>query len=320
MRLRILASHIPILIRAAASVRFPFCRKNGLFAVLTICLGLFMGAHPAQAQCTPVEIASTAMASGSLSVGDCTIAQLGIDPQDLSFVDVYSVTLVEDGFLTVTLDSAQFDAFLGIFDSTLTQLVAGDDDGGGDSNSRVWAVPIPAGTYLILANSFLDGQTGGYTLNTLFELSGNPECAIQVALPSTAIADDSLSTTDCTIAQLGIDGGDGSSVDQYRVELPTGGPLTILLESVAFDAFLWLFDETLTNVLAVDDDGAGGTDSTLQDIQLDPGTYIILANSCCSGHTGPYTLTLIPEPSILLLRLAAVGTLIALARSRKRRR
>ncbi len=319
MRLRILACHVPILIRAVAGVRFSFWRYNGLFAVLTICFGSFTGVHAAQAQCTPVEIASTAMASGSLSVGDCTIAQLEIDPENLSFVDVYSVTLVEDGFLTVTLDSAEFDAFLGIFDSTLTELVAADDDGGDDVNSRVWAVPVPAGTYLILANSFFDGETGEYTLNTLFELSGNPKCAIQVALPSTAIADDFLTATDCTIAQLGIDGGDGSAVHQYRVELPTGGPLTILLESVAFDAFLWLFDETLTNVLAVDDNGAGGTNSTLQDIQLDPGTYIILANTF-SEQTGGYTLTLIPEPSVLLLRLAAVVTLTALARLRKRRR
>lgn len=323
MRGRTLAQHVPILFRDAAAVSRTRARcrfgSNGIFAVLTIALALSIAARDAQAQCTTVQIAPTATAPGSLSAGDCTIAQLAIDPLDLTFLDIYSVTLVEDGFLTVTLDSVEFDAFLTIYDAGLTEALVSDDDGGAGSNSRIDAIPLPAGTYLILASSFFEGDTGAYTLNTLFDLSGNPACAVQVDLPANASAGGSLSVTDCTIAQLGVDLMDVSFADQYRVTLPIGGLLTVHLQSLAVDAFLWLFDETLTNDIAVDDDGAGGTDAMLQDIPLGPGTYVILANSCCPDQTGAYTLTLVPEPSVLQIVLAGVGGLIVLARSRRRR-
>ena len=278
----------------------------------------------AQAQCEPVDIGLDTTVIGTLEVGDCTIAQLGhlsFDPSDDSFVDVYRVTLAADRFLSVDLQSQllQFDAWLGISDESLTTLFFVDNDGGDDSNSFIDRVPLAAGTYIILANSFNEGDTGTYDLSTTLDATGNPACDVVVDLPPTAIANGTLSAGDCTAAQLDIDAG-GSFADQYRVALPVGGALTIALDSVAFDSCLYVLDETLTNLIAIDDDSGGSSNALLSDLSLDPGTYVIVANSFFEGKTGAYTLTLIPEPSAGLLNMGALLTLGALARWRKRRR
>jgi hypothetical protein len=86
--------------------------------------------------------------------------------------------------------------------------------------------------------------------------------------------------------------GDQSFVDQYRITLPSRGRLTIRTNSVQFDTLLVLLNSPLQlPEIAVDDDGAGGTDSLIS-MHLDAGTYIILANSAlATAVTGAYTLT-----------------------------
>lgn len=90
---------------------------------------------------------------------------------------------------------------------------------------------------------------------------------------------------------------DESFVDQYRVSLPVGGPLTVQLDSVDFDAYLFVTDDTLGQIVAQDDDSGAGTNSLLADLPLGPGAYRILATSFSEGEIGAYTLTLVPEPS-----------------------
>lgn len=297
-------------------------RRRAFTLTIAVGVAVVLGCPSrAQAQCEPVDIALNTTEMGTLEVGDCTVAQLGIDLSDASFVDVYRVTLAAAGFLSVALQSEflQFDALLGIFDESLTTLLFTDDDAGDNSNSFIDRVPLAAGTYLILANSFFEGDTGAYDLSTSLDATGNPACDVTIDLPPTAIANGTLSEGDCTAAQLDLDAG-GSFVDQYRVALPAGGALTIALDSVAFDSYLFVLDETLTNLIAVDDDSGGSSNALLSNLSLDPGTYVIVANGFFVGETGAYTLTLIPEPSTGLLNLGALLTLSALAYWRKRRR
>jgi len=298
-------------------------RRRAITLTIAVAVVLAVGLGwptQAQAQCEPVDIALDTTVMGALEVGDCTIALLGIDPSDASFVDVYRVTLAAAGFLSVDLQSQllQFDALLGIFDESLTTLLFIDDESGDDSNSFIDRVPLAAGTYIILASSFFEGDTGAYDLSTSLDATGNPACDVVVDLPPTAIANGTLSAGDCTAAQLDLDAG-GSFADQYRVALPAGGALTIALDSVAFDSYLYVLDETLTNLIAFDDDSGGSSNALLSDLSLDPGTYVIVANSFSVGETGAYTLTLIPEPSAGLLSMGALLTLGALARRRKGR-
>lgn len=271
-----------------------------------------------QAECLPVDIALDTTVQGSLAPGDCTIAQLGIDPEDTSLVDVYRVTLNAAGFLTVDLQSGQFDTFLGVYDEAISTLISVDDDLGDSTNSLVDRVPLPAGVYVILANSFGPGETGAYDLTTTVAATGNPACDVVVDLSPNATVDGTLTPDDCTLAQLGLDTTFQVSIDQYRVTLPSGGPLTVALDSDDVDSFLQVRDETTTNLIAEDDDGGGIPNSLIMDLPLDPGTYVIFASSFFVGEIGAYTLTLIPEPSQLLLAAAALATLALVARLRRR--
>jgi hypothetical protein len=294
---------------------------------LTVLCGLLLITltSPSWAQnvCDPVEMSPNDSVSASLAIDDCLLSSLpGSDPGDDSYVDVYRVTVGEDGFLSVSMSSSSIDTFLIATEEDLITVVGYNDDASQtSSNSLISLVPISAGSYLILATSFFLEEVGPYQLQTSFDTTGNPACATRVSLAPTAVVDGTLAEGDCTIAQLGIDPFDSTLLDQYQVELPAGGDLSITLESADFDTFLWVIDETLTTVIDTNDDvdPPGDLNSAL-DINLAPGTYVILANSVFPlGETGAYTLTLIPEPSISLLSLTALGSLAALACLRRGR-
>ena len=140
---------------------------------------VFLWTASAHGQCAvQTPIASSAVVNGSLQIGDCTIADLGLDPDDISFADQYVVTLLTSGTLTITLQAAAFDAFLWLFSSSVTagNFITFDDDGGGGTNSSI-SVILGPGTYIILANSAFADQadTGSYMLSTNFTASsGSP--------------------------------------------------------------------------------------------------------------------------------------------------
>jgi len=121
----------------------------------------------------PVAIQSTGSVSGQLAFGDCTIAGLGLDPADVTLADQYQLTLPVAGVLTIDLKSSNFDAFLLLYDATLTSLIALDDDSGSGLNSRISMV-LGAGTYTIIANSAVLGtvETGAYQLITCYPCVG----------------------------------------------------------------------------------------------------------------------------------------------------
>jgi hypothetical protein len=299
--------------------------RRALCLTVLVGLVLIILTSPSWAQnaCDPVEISPNDSVSASLAIGDCLLSSLpGGEPGDDSYVDVYRVTVGEDGFLSVSMSSGSIDTFLIATEEDLITVVGYNDDAGAkDSNSLISAVPISAGSYLILATSFFSGEVGPYQLQTSFDTTGNPACATRVSLAPTAVVDGTLAESDCTIAQLGIDPFDPTFLDQYQVELTAGGDLSITLESTNFDPFLWVLDETLTTVIDTNDDvDPPGDLSSALDLNLAPGTYVILANSVLAlGETGAYTLTLIPEPSISLLSLTALGSLVALACLRRGR-
>ncbi len=295
-------------------------RRARTAGALVAGVSVLLAASLGRAQCSPVDIGTDESVVGTLTAGDCTIAQLGVDPDDDSFVDVYRVVLPTSGSLTVELQSSDFDSYLELADEFIVDLIAYDDDGGSGFDSIILDVNLDAGTYIILANNF--GLTGAYTLTTT-SAQTNSACDVVVNLSTNALAQGILSQGDCTLASL-VPGEDTSYVDRYRVTLPSGGDLTILLESNAFDTFLWLLDDTLSEVIATNDDDGSSSNSSLSNLILDPGSYVILANSFSVGGLGSYDLTLIPEPSATLLCSFALGTLMALShkgfRQRRRRR
>ncbi|MFN2511686.1 MAG: Calx-beta domain-containing protein [Pyrinomonadaceae bacterium] len=99
----------------------------------------------------------------------------------------------------------------------------------------------------------------------------------------------SLATTDCFL-------DDGNYLDQYTFNGTTGQQVSITLDSVDFDAYLYLIGPD-GSLVSTDDDSGGGTDARIPSeggfITLPTnGTYTIYATSFDAEETGAYTLTL----------------------------
>ncbi|HIB83902.1 MAG TPA: hypothetical protein EYO59_04690 [Chromatiaceae bacterium] len=126
----------------------------------------------------PTNIGTNSSAVGVLQQGDCLATDLDPDSGDNSFVDEYRITIPSSGELTITLRSENFDALLFLVDESMTcvggcsveQIIAFDDDSGGgvDELDAQITINLAAGTYLILANSYAEGESGQYTLTTSF--------------------------------------------------------------------------------------------------------------------------------------------------------
>ena len=107
----------------------------------------------------PGSILVGATARGTLTDND------GI-ADDGAFFDAYAITVAEGDTLDVTLVSNDFDSYLDIGKMGGGDWVStvSDDDSLSDTHAKVeWTVE-EAGTYMIRARSFGQGQTGAYTL------------------------------------------------------------------------------------------------------------------------------------------------------------
>lgn len=224
--------------------------------------------------CVVSTLACEETAVGSLDPDDCIL-------DDDTPIDLFCLELPKQSRVTVTLESTAFDAFLWLYDGSCFAL-SSDDDGGGDTDSRLVA-DLPAGTYFLGANSFDPDAEGAYELRASCQVGFDfcTQCrAGPVRCHETRSGE--LRPDDCSLAL------DGTSVDLYSFELPDPGPVVIDLRSQAFDAFVYLYDAGC-GVLATNDDGGEGLNSRLV-LNLDAGSYVIGASSFAAGAEGAYEL------------------------------
>ncbi|MFU8858435.1 MAG: hypothetical protein ACNA8S_15700 [Deferrisomatales bacterium] len=117
-----------------------------------------------------VDIEPAGMVSGALTTGDEVLAEDG------TRLDFYRVTLPQAGQFTARLESTDFDAYLFLFEGAALDhavldewepyFLADDDDSGGGTDAEI-TIPLPAGTYVVVVNSFFPAF-GDYTLITAF--------------------------------------------------------------------------------------------------------------------------------------------------------
>lgn len=93
--------------------------------------------------------------NGSLSTNDCQDQRF--------FTDYYEIRLNNGRNITIDLASNQFDAFLELWDRETGDFITDDDNSGFGNNARLQGF-LPAGTYIIAASSFFEGETGNYSL------------------------------------------------------------------------------------------------------------------------------------------------------------
>lgn len=129
--------------------------------------------------CPVRTLALNLLRRDSLEPGDCTIRELYRLGNDTSRVDVYRLELAQATTLRLRMASASLDSVLLITDAQLNPIDV--FDGSGDGCNVDERVSLAAGSYLLLANTFVTpekcgGNTGNYQLtvsDSPFPLLGN---------------------------------------------------------------------------------------------------------------------------------------------------
>lgn len=240
--------------------------------------------------------------SGYLAAGDCTNGVRGAN----YYTDRYSFTAAPGQQITVLLTSSAFDSYVYLKNPS-GAVIASDDDGGGNRNSRIPAssgtFTIPAGvagTYVIEVTSYSTMQVGNYLLFVTSTQGGTSSSASNSSVANACNTSTTsvlnvtnngiLATTDCNAGARGA----GYYTDRYTFTATAGQLVAIQLNSSAFDSYLYLRNSSGITVASNDDSG-GGSNSRIPVNSGSftipaAGTYVIEVTSYVSGRTGAYTL------------------------------
>lgn len=210
--------------------------------------------------------------TGTLSVTDCRLSTG-------EYLDFFSTTFSAARAEEFLLTSSAFDTFLTLADAS-GRVVAANDDTGESTNSSI-RVFAPAGQYFLAVSSFNAGATGSYQLSSR-AMTAPTTCIVGWIVPGVTV-NDALQSAGCAFS-------DGTLADVYEVYLRAGQRLTITQQSSSFDSYLMLVNQT-ENVVAEDDDSAGGANSRIVYTAPAEGVYAIYATSFNPRETGNYSLT-----------------------------
>ena len=229
------------------------------------------GADPCSFATTHV-LGSTS--NGQLSASDCKLS-------DGSFVDFYSVVIPSTGTYLFT-QTGGFDTYLALL--TTNVIVVGINDDFGASNVSTIKAILPAGTFLLGANSFDANVTGAYTLTSGSSTAQVTNCEDVFVLPGITTTQ-SLQTTDCPV--------NGVYADEYLIFMVSGQSVTATMSSGAVDSYLEIFADLNSPPLVFNDSADGTTADARVTFQApSTGFFVIRARSAAAGATGAYTLTL----------------------------
>ena len=216
---------------------------------------------------------------GTLNRADPTLNERGrfrIFRLDVKVGQRYSIVMRAD----------DFDSYLSVARqvSGLTDYLASDDDGAGNSNARLKWTPKTAGTYYVVAQSLKPDGVGNFTvrLDTLPAVVITPPK--MVTLGETLNGE--LTDTDPSVDDK------GAYYDLYRITARKGQKLLIEMKSGEIDSYVGIgtMDGDTVKVDETDDDGGGEKNARLRYTVKEDGTYIIRAQALDVNSTGAYTL------------------------------
>lgn len=187
----------------------------------------------------------------------------------------------------ITLRSREFDAYLWVARHVggLTEEVAADDDGAGDTDARLRFRAAATTTYLVVAQALESGRTGAYSLQVeaLPELPPARPVAIAIGEAKEGTLDDASPLLE-------------DSGEEYRHQVftfrGTGQRVRVTVRSGAFDAFVRVKRVTAAGEEEVgnDDDSGGGSDAQL--LLTADGEYRIYARALEAARGGAFTVSL----------------------------
>lgn len=213
--------------------------------------------------------------SGELTTSDCVFG-------DGSFIDLVGTMLTTPGTYTFSQSSTQFDTYLVLYDVSGNP-IGFNDDFGASTDSRLKAI-LPAGNFVLGANSFDSSVVGPYTLTSAFDAGSVTNCEI-VFVVRGITTNQNLESTDCP--RTG-----GSFADQFVIYVLGGQPVTVSMSSSAVDAYLVVYDTNGLVLVSNDNRDPSTKDAQLTFTPALTGFYGIVASSVNAGATGAYTVVI----------------------------
>ena len=217
---------------------------------------------------------------GALSRTDPTLNERGrfrIFRLDVKAGQRYSIVMRAD----------DFDSYLSIARQVngLTDYLASDDDGAGNSNARLKWTPKVSGTYYVVTQSLKDDGIGNFTVR----LDTLP--AVVITPPKNVTLGESV-TGELTDTDPAVD-DKGAYYKLYRITARKGQRLVIEMKGDGdLDAYVGIgtmMGDSL-HIDETDDDGGGEKNARLRYTVKEDGTYIIRAQALDANATGTFTL------------------------------
>ncbi|MEO1298595.1 MAG: trypsin-like peptidase domain-containing protein, partial [Cyanobacteria bacterium J06636_16] len=210
---------------------------------------------------------------------------------DGSYFNAYVFEGRQGQQVAIEMNSRDVDSYLILLSLDDDALYLEDDDSAGDFNARLETTLPADGSYIIIANSFAEGEQGQYDLS-LNDLGGS-----NTAQGSNPTETAPGPTGDFILQQTGqLAPGDeiapdNTLFDLYTFEGQAGQLVTISVESQEFDTYLVLVDSS-GQVLADNDDiDANTTNSQITTTLPISGVYRIIVNGYSTADQGSYSLT-----------------------------
>ena len=222
------------------------------------------------------------------SIGATTTGRLGLadcEFPDGSFVDFYSMTVPSTGTYMFTESSTAVDSFLWLLTTEYHLVAQNSDASTTTTNSTIKAI-LPAGVFLVGANSLDPRETGTYTITSEPTTSPVSNCEDVFVFPGIT-TDQSLQGTDCIAS--------GLYSDDYIILLNPGQSITVTMTSTAIDPYLELWQISSGAVVAANDDIDATTKNatlTYKNAATTSAYFFVKARTTSSGTMGAYTLSI----------------------------
>ncbi|MEA5450113.1 trypsin-like peptidase domain-containing protein [Leptolyngbya sp. CCNP1308] len=203
---------------------------------------------------------------------------------DGSFYNPYRFEGQAGQTVTIAMNSQEVDPYLILLAPDHEDFSIQDDDSGGDRSARI-SVQLPyTGSYIILANSYGQGESGRYQLQ--LSQTGGGQGGPTPNAPNGAVLrqQGNLGPGDRTLQ-------DGSYYQEFSFSGRAGQSVRLRLESPDFDTYLILLDEGRNRLAENDDANPNNTNSEIAVTLPRNGTYSVLVNSYQAGGQGRFLLT-----------------------------
>jgi hypothetical protein len=214
---------------------------------------------------------------GRLGLADCQVS-------DGSFVDFWLTTIPGTNTYLFNQSSTQVDSYLLLLTTDYHVIAQNDNSGTSTHNSTIKAI-LPAGSFLVGANSLNAREMGLYSLTSATTSDPVTNCEDVFAVPGIT-TNQSLQSTDCNQS--------GFLSDDYIIFLNTGQTVAVTMTSTAVDPYLEFYEIRTGGTLVAANDDADGTtkNAALSYTASNLGYFYVKARTTSSATTGAYTLTI----------------------------